>query len=118
LGAEDVPVSRFSAASRLLQPWAGLVAAVLAGGVAHQFGSEGVFDDCQSVGVGPLQIIALLCIVVALGGGWSSFRLLKNEASPRPLRVIAAVSEGMALLATFATILPIIASLMLPPCFQ
>ena len=102
----------------LFQPWVGLVAAVLAGGIAHQFGSEGMFDDCQRIGPGPVQIVAILCIIGALIGGWLSFLILRAEGESNARRVIAIVSVGMAILAVFATLLPLIASLTLPLCFQ
>ena len=102
---------------RLFQPWAGLVAAVLGAGIAHQFGAEGMFDDCQRIGPGPLQIVAIICILGALVGGWVSLPVLR-ESESGARRVIAAVSIGFAGLGVFATLLPVIASLILPPCFQ
>jgi hypothetical protein len=107
-----------SAGWRTFQPWAGLIAAVLAAGIAHQFGSEGMFDDCQRIGPGPLQIVAILCMTCALAGGWFSLPILRAEGEGGARRVIAIISVGMAALAFFSIILPLIASLTLPPCFQ
>lgn len=111
-------MSGWSGMCRLFQPWAGLIAAVLGAGIAHQFGSDGMFDDCQRVGPGPLQIVAIICMIVAFVGGWLSLPLLRSEAEGGARRVIAIISVGMAALAIFAIILPLIASLTLPPCFQ
>ena len=102
----------------LFQPWTGLVTAVLAAGVAHQFGSEGMFDDCQRIGPGPLQIVAVVCIIAALIGGWLSFRIVRGEGEGSARRVIATISSGFAVLAAFSTLLPLIASFTIPPCFQ
>lgn len=100
------------------QPWAGLVAAILGVGVAHQFGSEGIFDDCQRIGTGSLQVVALLCMLGVLAGGLLSFPVLRRGGQGGARRVIACISVGMAALAIFAILLPLLATLILPPCFQ
>jgi hypothetical protein len=107
-----------SADWRSFQPWAGLVAAILGAGVAHEFGSEGMFDDCQRISTAPLQVVGLLCILAVLAGGWLSLPILRRGDESGSRRVIACISVGMAALAVFAIILPLIASLTLPPCFQ
>ena len=56
LGAEDVPMSASSAGWRLFHRGQGWSPGILAGGIAHQFGSEGMFDDCQRIGLGPLLV--------------------------------------------------------------
>ena len=103
---------------RLFEPWVGLITAVLAAGFAHQFGAEGMFDDCQRIGNGVLQLVAVLGIVSALIGGWLSFRIVRRVGESNARRVIAMASAGFAALAAFSTLLPLIASVTLPPCFQ
>lgn len=109
---------RETGAWRLFQPWAGLVAAVLAAGIAHQFGAEGMFDDCERIGSGPLQVVAILCAIGAVMGGWLSFPVMRGQGESGARRVIAIVSVGFAALAIFSILLPFIASITLPPCFQ
>lgn len=103
---------------QLFQPWTGLIAGVLAVGVAHQFGSDGVFDDCQSFSPVPLLIVAALCIVVAVGGALASAAIVRQRPAGSTDMVVATISVGFALLASFAILLPMIASIILPSCFQ
>lgn len=103
---------------RLFKPWAGLTVAVLAGAFAHQFGSEGTFDNCLAVSPVPLLIVGALCGAAAILGGWSSSQVAREHGETRPRKLIAVVSVGMAVLVLFAILLPMIASLTLPPCFE
>ena len=107
-----------SARWRSLRPWAGLIGAILGAGIAHQFGSEGMFDDCQRIGTGPLHVVGVLCVLGVLAGGWLSLPILRGGGESEARRVVACISVGMAALAVFAIVLPLIASLTLPPCFQ
>ena len=101
-----------------LKPWAGLVAAVIGAGVAHQFGADATFDDCLANSPGPLLAVATLCILVVLAAGWASGQVARLSSEAPPRRLVAFVSVGMAALALFAIVLPMIASLTLPPCFR
>jgi hypothetical protein len=97
-------------------PWAGLVTGVVATGIVHQFGSDGVFNDCRAVSPGPLLIVGVLGIIACALSGFASWRStsgLANEAS----RVIGIVSTGMSILFIFAIVLAMVAALVLPPCF-
>jgi hypothetical protein len=118
LGAEDVPVSGSANLWHPFKPWAGLVAAVVAVAVAHQFGSDGTFDNCLAVSPGPLLVVAIVCCAAAVVGGWSSAQVARKPSEEDSRKLIAVVSVGFAGLALFAILLPMIASLMLPPCFQ
>lgn len=102
----------------LLQPWAGLIAGLFAVAFAHQFGADGVFDDCQSFSPGPLLIAAALCIVIALAGALTSGLIVRQGSENQTRRVVATISTGFALLTCFAILLPMLASIILPPCFQ
>jgi hypothetical protein len=117
LGAEDVPVTG-NALWQAFRPWAGLAAAVLAGAVAHEFGAFGTFDHCFAISPGPLLIIAVICLILAIAGAWVSAQVARLSSESAPRKVAAVVSVGMAALVLVATILPMIASLTLPPCFQ
>jgi len=100
------------------RPWAGLVAAVLAGAVAHEFGAFGTFDHCAAISPGPLLIVAAVCLVVALAGAWVSAQVARVSSETPPRKLAGVISVGFALLVLMATILPMIASLTLPQCFQ
>lgn len=111
-------MKRSSQLAELLMPWAGLVAGTFAAGFAHQFGSEGVFDHCAPISPIPLIVVVLLCMLLAIAGGIGSLRIARNESEGPARRLIGLVSVGAVALFLLAMVLPIIASLMLPPCFQ
>jgi uncharacterized membrane protein len=116
LGAEDVPVKRQVTDS--VMPWAGLVIGLVALGIAHQFGSDGTFDHCLSISPGPVLIVSALAIVGTLAGAFASWTVFRNDAEAPARKVVAVISIGSAAVFIIAMILPIIAALAIPPCFQ
>ena len=105
-------------AARLFQPWAGLVAGVAGAAVAHQFGADGTFDHCATISPVPLILVSSACMVAAALGALASAKVARGHDEGPTRRLVAFISIGMAALAVFAVILPMIASLILPPCFQ
>ena len=99
----------------MLVPWAGLVIGLVAAGLVHQFGAEGTFNDCRTVSPGPLLVVSIVGLLASTGAGVTSMGPARSETGAR--RVIAVISVGMAALFAFAIILPMIAALILPPCF-
>jgi hypothetical protein len=99
----------------ILLPWAGLVVGLVAAGFVHQFGAEGVFNDCRSISPVPLLIVSFVGLLASMGAGAASLRSARTEAGAA--RVVAVISVGMAALFGFAILLPMIAALVLPPCF-
>ncbi len=102
----------------MLQPWAGLGVGILTAGLVHQIGSEGVFNSCKPVSPVPLIIVAVLGIVVTTAAGIASSQVLRGKEETAARKVVAVISAGSAALLVFSMILPVIASLILPPCFQ
>ena len=102
----------------LFQPWAGLVAGLLGAAFAHQFGADGTFDDCQRFAPLPLLLVSAFCIVACLGGAYASLQVLRRYEEETSPRVISVVSVGFALLAVLAILLPMLATMILPPCFE
>jgi len=111
-------VKATSAIADLFMPWAGLVLGVLALSVAHQFGSDGMFDSCVTFAPGPLLLVSALMIVVALAGCFASWTVFRKEAEPPARKVIAFISIGSSAFFTVAMLLPMVAALVIPPCFQ
>jgi hypothetical protein len=107
-----------SALRDFLMPWSGLAIGIVAAGVDHQFGAEGVFNSCGAISPVPILIVSLLAIAATVLGALLSVRILRDDAETQARKVIAAVSVGSAALFVFAMILPVIASLILPACFQ
>jgi len=100
------------------KPWAGLVAAVVGAAVAHQFGAFGTFDHCPAINPGPLLAVAALCMIAVIAAASASAQVARRGSESGPRRLVAVISVGMAALALFATLLPMIAALTLPRCFQ
>ena len=101
----------------VLMPWAGLIVGVTAVSIVHQFGSDGVFNDCRSVSPGPLLVVAFLGLLACGASAFVSWRCIRGSVS-ESTRVVATISVGSAALFIFAILLPMIAALILPPCFQ
>ena len=102
----------------LLQPWAGLIAAVFAGAVSHQFGADGMFNDCQRYAPLPILAVAAVCVVACLAGAYASLLVVRRSGQDTTPRVLAAISVGFALLVTLAILLPMLGAIILPPCFE
>ena len=102
----------------LFMPWAGLVAGVVAAGVTHQFGSEGTFDDCAVISPIPLLLVNVLGILVVVAGALASWRTLREDSETHARKVVAFISVGAAGLFALAIVLPTIASLVIPRCYQ
>jgi hypothetical protein len=99
---------------RHVRPWAGLAAAAVGWALAHQLGSDTVFDDCR-VGGG---FVLLVCLgglaVTALGGLFSLGVWRRDESEGR--RFLGLVGALLALLAGFAILLQAASGLILAPC--
>ena len=105
-------------AGAMLQPWAGLVAGVLAGGLSHQIGADSMFNDCQRFAPVPLLLVCTFCIIGCLAGAIASLQVLRRSSEETTPLVVSAISVGFALLVTLAIMLPMLSALILPPCFE
>ena len=111
-------MSRAGTSRDLFLPWAGLVFGFLGWWAAHQFGYAATFDACENAAPIPVIVISLLCVAGEAAGAWLSWGILRGTRQGPARKVVATVSVGTAALFALATILPIIAALILPPCFQ
>jgi hypothetical protein len=102
----------------VFMPWAGLTAGVIAAGVTHQFGSEGTFDNCAVISPIPLLAVNVLGIVLTMAGAFASWSILREGSETQARKVIAFISVGAAALFVLAILLPMIASLVIPPCYE
>jgi hypothetical protein len=98
------------------RPWAGLVIGILAAGFVHQFGSEGLFNNCRVIPPITVVLVGLAGLILCGLSGFASWRSARSEAGAR--RIVGVISAGSAALFALAIILPMIASLMIPQCFQ
>ena len=98
-------------------PWAGIALGTLGEAVAHQLGSDGVFQDCRS---SPLVVIIGTIVGLALValGAFASWRVYDGNGETPARRMIAIVSLMACAIFAMAITLPLIASLVIPRCWQ
>jgi hypothetical protein len=102
----------------LFMPWAGLVAGTIGAGIAHQFGSEGTFNSCIGISPVPLLIVSAICLLLIAVGGLESWRVVRGDAETPARKIVAIISLGCVALFVLAILLPMVASLVIPPCYQ
>ena len=100
-----------------MMPWTGLVVGVLAVAIVHQFGSDGAFDKCETMAPGPLLVVAVIGLLACAIAGLVSWRSLRSDEDGAR-RVVAIISVGCSAVFGLAIVFPIIAALVLPPCFR
>ena len=99
-------------------PWAGIALGTLGAGLAHQLGSDSTFQDCR---VGSPLIVIIATIVglalIALGalGSWRVYIGDGETPARRMLSVVSLMASGIF---AMAVILPFIASMVIPGCWQ
>jgi len=109
-------MKRSARAFEALTPWAGLVVGLIAAGFVHQFGSDSTFDHCEVMAPVPLILVAVGGLLATLVSGLVSWQSIRTSDGAR--RTISIISVGMAALFAFAIILPVIAAMLIPRCFQ
>ena len=99
-------------------PWGGLALGTTGFFVAHQLGSSATFQDCR---VGSPWIVILGTIVglaVIAIGALASWRVYADRGEGPPRRTVAIVSVMAAALFAVGVILPFIAALIIPGCWE
>ncbi|HWJ39407.1 MAG TPA: hypothetical protein VNR86_11680 [Sphingomicrobium sp.] len=102
----------------LFMPWAGLVAGTIGAGFAHQFGADGSFDNCSRFSPLPLLIVSVACLLLVAVGGLESWRVVRGDSETPARKLVAIISVGSVALYLLAILLPMVASLVIPPCYQ
>ena len=99
-------------------PWAGIALGTLGGGFAHQLGADSTFQDCR---VGSPLIVVIGTIVglalVALGA-LGSWRVYGGDGETPARRMLAVVSLMACAIFAVAIILPFLAAMIIPGCWQ
>jgi uncharacterized membrane protein len=101
-----------------LAPWAGLVVGLVTTAIVHQFGSEGTFNHCATTSPLPVLLIGLLGTLVTAAAGFLSWQVVRRPNEGASRRLVATISVGAAALFVMTMLLPMIAALVLPPCFE
>jgi len=99
-------------------PWSGIALGTLGVGFAHQLGGDSTFQDCR---VGSPLIVIIGTVVglalIALGalGSWQVYGADGETPARRMLAVVSLMACGIF---AMAVILPFIASLVIPRCWE
>ena len=99
-------------------PWAGLALGTIGFFLAHQIGSDSTFQDCR---VGSPWIVLLGTVVglAAIGlGTLGSWRVYAAEAEAPARRLVALVGLLTCTLYVIGVVLPLIAALIIPRCWE
>jgi hypothetical protein len=99
-------------------PWGGLALGTAGFFLAHQLGSDSVFQDCAFSS--PLMVaIATIAglLLIALGAA-ASWRVYSAGAEPPARKLVSAISLMACLLYTMGVLLPLIASMIIPRCWE
>ena len=99
-------------------PWAGLALGTAGYFIDHQLGGDSTFQDCR-VG-SPLIVIigTIVGLAIVAVGALGSWRVFGADAETPARRMIAIVSLMACGLFALAIVLPFIASLVIPRCWQ
>ncbi len=99
-------------------PWAGLAFGTVGFFVAHQLGSNSIFQDCR-VGSPWMVVVAVLVGLALIGlGALGSWRVYGAKAEAPARKLIATVGLLACALYVMAIILPLIAALVIPSCWS
>lgn len=100
------------------KPWAGIALGTVGAGLAHQLGSDSTFQDCTAgsptvVIIGTIVGLALIGLGVLL-----SWQVYGREEEGPSRHLLATVSLLACVFFALAVVLPFIASMLIPRCWQ
>jgi hypothetical protein len=111
-------VKRTERARDLFMPWAGLALGTVGYFLAHQLGSDSTFQDCR-VGSPLVVTIAVVLALLIIGiGALGSWRVYCAEGEGHSRRLVALVGLLASALYAIGVILPFIAALVIPRCWE
>jgi hypothetical protein len=99
-------------------PWSGLALGTVGVALAHQIGADSTFQDCHFSSPTIVIAGAIVGLVVVALGALGSWRVYGADAETPSRRMIAVVGLMACALYALAIILPFIASLVIPRCWE
>jgi cell division protein FtsX len=99
-------------------PWAGLALGTLGAGLAHQIGADATFQDCEFSSPAIVILGAVIGLVLVALGALGSWRVYGEENEGPTRRFIGLVSVMACGIYAMAIVLPLIASLVIPRCWE
>jgi hypothetical protein len=99
-------------------PWAGLALGTAGFFLAHQIGSDATFQDCLVGSTWVVLLGTIIGLALIAVGALASWRVYADRGEGPPRRTVAVVSVMAAGLFALAVVLPFIAALIIPGCWQ
>jgi hypothetical protein len=99
-------------------PWAGLALGTTGFFIQHQLGSDATFQDCRVGSPWVVIVGTLIGLLIIAAGALGSWRVFATHAETPARRLVAAVSLMACALYAMATILPLIAAMIIPGCWR
>ncbi len=99
-------------------PWAGLALGTIGAGLAHQIGVDSTFQDCRFSSPGVVIAGTILGLVLVALGALGSWRVYANDGEGPARRFVAIVSVMACGLYAIAIVLPFIAAMVIPRCWE
>jgi len=99
-------------------PWAGLALGTLGAGLAHQIGADSTFQDCAFSSPAIVILGTIVGLVLVALGAAGSWRVYAGDGETPARRMVATISLMACGLFAIAVILPFIASMVIPRCWQ
>ena len=99
-------------------PWGGIALGTIGFFTAHQLGSDSTFQDCR-VG-SPLIVIigTLVGLAIIAAGALSSWPVYRNKDEHPARQLVAAISLMACILFSIGVVLPLIAAMVIPRCWE
>lgn len=99
-------------------PWGGIALGALGFFIAHQLGSDSTFQDCR-VGSPLIVIVGTLVGLLIIGAGaLSSWPVFRNDAETAARKLVASVSLMACVVFAIGVILPFVAAMVIPRCWE
>ena len=99
-----------------LLPWSGVIGGFLGWAFTDQFGSNFSFDMCQNADPVLMGLVGLAGLLVALGGGFFSWRVWRNGGETETRQFLAMVTALSALLFAISIVFQTVSSFIIPRC--
>jgi hypothetical protein len=99
-------------------PWSGLALGTTGVALAHQIGADATFQDCHFSSPAIVIVGAIIGLVLVAAGALGSWRVYGGDGETPSRRMIAIVGVMACALYALAIVLPFIASLVIPRCWE
>ena len=109
---------RTKGARELFMPWSGLALGTSGYFLAHQLGSDSTFQDCRVGSPLIVTIGTIAALLIIFAGTLGSWRIYIGEGQGQARRLIAIVGLLASGLYTIGVILPFIAAMVIPRCWE